>query len=769
MNLVARPTPAGTSASHTATLAQSLKDLTECRALLASTQSHLTHTLNLSETLKIGISERDSYIQQLQKLITEKNQKIAQMAHEMSNFEQQQQQVQLQTNDNQGMSLSSDQVALNSLHETLKNFQETVNKQQARIEELELLLAQSRTTGPDSPINELEKWKEAYHKLYEQVQQQLNFNLSDGDNGNFDNNYEVNEQSNTDNNFETIEHSNTDVNYEVNEHLSNDNNYEVDEHLATDNNYQVNEQSSNDTNEQLVEHHSDSYESAALLVQSDSIEVLSPSMFMSPLVEDDFSLSSGPVVIEESSEDSSLKTFGSSPELKSSNQIPEMASEYPELKEAQETSFNAALIVSDEFAHNEPSHLDEILKTEPCSISSECPPDNFLASEPDENILASKEEIKNVLDFFDKLPEVSRASVKDEIVPSETTEIINDISNIQEDFDQLNFDNSEPTVIVHPYNVEENNVESLENEQENVESMNVTTEQPTFEQLIPQEQTTFEQEASESYNSYEQNYHQYEQQETYENQNYNETNYTETEQNGGGTVESLEQEPVYPVENDGTTTETSNQDYYSNSSAINYTEGASQDYYKDYYTDNTVQQVTPQATEEYNYENTSQAITDFPIVVDDQQQQLQQEQQNYEVYGTQGQATYEDPTVTSTASQEQQQEYYYYDEATGFTYGFDQNMNQYYYYDPNTGEYTYYTAEAAETVADAQPTSYEATATAESSNYNYHQQYYGEGTSEASSNPSLFNTTGPPLVPLQAKHEPSTLSGNFVPEQVYNL
>ena len=64
----------------------------------------------------------------------------------------------------------ADQEALNSLNDTIKSFQETVARQQARIEELEALLKE--TEGKDS---ELEKWKVAYHKLYEQVQQQLNF------------------------------------------------------------------------------------------------------------------------------------------------------------------------------------------------------------------------------------------------------------------------------------------------------------------------------------------------------------------------------------------------------------------------------------------------------------------------------------------------------------------------------------------------------------------------------------------------------------------
>ena len=97
MNLVVRPTPIGTKASHTATLAQLSKDLVESRALLSSCQAHLTETTNLAEKLKIGIAERDAYISQLQRFISEKNQKIAQMAHEMSShYEQQQRQQQLQ-------------------------------------------------------------------------------------------------------------------------------------------------------------------------------------------------------------------------------------------------------------------------------------------------------------------------------------------------------------------------------------------------------------------------------------------------------------------------------------------------------------------------------------------------------------------------------------------------------------------------------------------------------------------------------------------------
>lgn len=367
MNLVARPTPAGTRASHTATLAQLTKDLSECRSLLTDTQSHLSQSGRLIETLKIGISERDAYILQLQKLISEKNQKIAQMAHELSNLEQQQQQQQQQqrfplTSDNQ----HCDQEALKSLKETIKQFQETVARQQARIQELEALLSGHNNS-------ELEKWKDAYHKLYEQVQQQLNFNLSEK--AESVNNEKMDEAEGTVfiNKEDPSEFENVTVTSA----------FCPTEKITFTSAFCPEEEQAPQSKELEV-------------------EILSPSMFMSPLVEDEQT-----VVVSETA-----PTSETSPELVSLNQLPEIDrvnAEYPELNDNFNTSFNAAVIVSEEFAKNNPNPLED----EPVipTISSECPPDNFLSSDEDAVEIVSKEEIRNVLDFFDKLPQQELDSV----------------------------------------------------------------------------------------------------------------------------------------------------------------------------------------------------------------------------------------------------------------------------------------------------------------------------------------------------------------------
>ena len=364
MNLVVRPTPIGTKASHTATLAQLGKDLVESRALLASCQAHLSETSSLADKLKIGITERDAYILQLQKFISEKNQKIAQMAHEMSSHYEQQQQQQQQLAPYE--KCLTDQASLKSLNDTIKSFQETVARQQARIEELEALLKET-----EEKDGELEKWKEAYHKLYGQLQQQLNF---------------VDVSGNASFNSEEVpvrfENYTADV----------ANNFDENEPLI------IEEYDSTDTTESLnVIDTADILDESLKIHNSDNIEVLSPSMFMSPLTESEIVLSE-PFFAESSSENSL------SPELVSVNQIPlpDAMNEYPSLTEEIDTSFTAAVIVSEEFANNEPNpSTDEVIE----NILSECPPDNFLASDPDENVeIVSKEEIKNVLRFFDDLP-----------------------------------------------------------------------------------------------------------------------------------------------------------------------------------------------------------------------------------------------------------------------------------------------------------------------------------------------------------------------------
>ena len=113
-------------------------------------------------------------------------------------------------------------------------------------------------------------------------------------------------------------------------------------------------------------------------------------------------------------------------------------------------------------------------------------------------------------------------------------------------------------------------------------------------------------------------------------------------------------------------------------------------------------------------------------------------------------------SASQAYDQGEQPYYYYYDEATGYTYGFDQNVNQYYYYDPNTGEYTYYTASDIDNDSNSAAVLEEV-----------------EEDSSASSNPSLFDNTGPPMIPLQ-QNQPSLLTTNsFVAgqdsQQVYNL
>lgn len=734
MHLVARPTPAGTSASQTATLAQTLKDLTECRALLVTTQGQLSHSTTLSETLKRGISERDAYICQLQKLITEKNQKIAQMAHEMSNFEQEQLQQQHQEGANSSFGQinshsSSDQLALQNLQETIKNFQDTVNKQQARIEELEHLLTLSRN-GPDSPISELEKWKDAYHKLYEQVQQQLNFNLSEGD--------EIVENSHED---EESKKANEPV---LNVYAENP----IDSSLEASNNFdEVVEAPKGEENNLL---------GVTSSIPSDSVEILSPSMFMSPLAADDSSLSSGPVVVEDEYENTA-----ESPELKSFNQLPEQVKsfEYPELKEAQDTSFNAAVIVSEDFAHNAPNSSDEIL------ISNECPPENFLASEPDDNQVATKQEIEQVLDFFDNLPQVTRSSSK----PLENA--AHEVSNFSDiDFNSLNLNENEhlphnalPEQFIseqqssdHVESVAEDqsSVEAFANEQENVDSSLINRQEDssvTNGPALVNEGVTF----NSSLNN----------EASFENSQGNvEASFENIQENVDDNSSLINEHVDYSVDN--TNYQAQNQEeYYSNEQAhegagyetYQEKETSSYDHYKDYYAnypDSNQQQeesiaVDSQVSQEFNY----------PIY---ENSQVAPEYTDSQYYTTEpGVSAESDPQAYDAlnSAPQEQQEYYYYDESTGFTYGFDQNMNQYYYYDPNTGEYTYYTAAEAETGEDTQ----NAIGNDEATNY---QQYYTEGTSEASSNPSLFDTAGPPIVPLQA---PSTLSGNFVTEQVYNL
>ena len=827
INLVARPTPAGGKASHTATLAQLTKDLTQCRTLLNDTQYHLNQNSTLAETLKIGISERDSYIVQLQKIISEKNQRIAQMAHEMSNFEQQQQQQQQKIDLTEADNNSShnqeeivktyyerylsDQAALQNLKETLKSFQATVHRQQTRIEELENLLAISRNGNGLETDKKLEESKEAYHKMYDQVQQQLNFNLSE--NGDV---VDVKQQI-----------------YDSPEQESNENSKSI----------EILSAGTKESENENVAVSSENFDFLNVTSNtSTDIETLSPSLFMSPLANESKNIDS-PLIIETSGNENE-----NTPELKSFNSMPKTDSfnEYPKLTEYSEISCTAALIVPEKV---------ETLPQESQSfeqIKTECPPDNFLASETDDEAPVSNEEIRQVLDFFDQLPEPPKAQLEDSLIE-------NEVGSLQENLEHLQFEDQS-------YNgnenfIENNSEESFKNnfefdgqkEQEqyldqqvpefvsgSLDDINSFNQVGSVEKRQENEQADFNNNENDNSIYFEQNYNQediqkfvYQQSEEFndklneQNYNYGQTQYQEQEQeqeqDQGNNYNQEQYQEYYNQEQPGQIYDQNGNYYYDQSQTNqNYAhdpflqdtlQGKSQEYLEErsckklqeYSQDQTQEQLHEQSHEyeypqeftheqsqeysqeqsyeypeedlqtqtyaheqvEFNQEYSNDQVQEYSndqnqVYSNDQSQSYQNDTYGYESYPEQ-----QKQSEQSQLPQEQQSEYYYYDEATGYTYGFDHNVNQYYYYDPSTCEYTYYTTdEQSQNETQAQD-QYQETDNVP--------QNFGTGTdlnenesslASISSNPSLFDTKGPPIIPLQ---QPGPLNQNFVADQIYNL
>ncbi len=752
-NLVAKPTPAGSSASHTATLASLSKELTSCRALLAETQTTCATATKATETLKIGILERDSYILQLQKMISDKNQRIAQLAHDLSANEQQLLTEQLKSGPTDNDALKeqnellssqvnqyyqqylSDQASIEALNQSLTTMQETVQAQQERISQLEAILEGRSST------EELDKWKKAYYELYDRIQGEI---------------AQVAEEAEVTDLNEVVEQNGSSALSEIAEQVAQvvlnspttnaveQLEVELVEPLPTVESVHAIESfepiqpiEQIDLNSETVEFEQVPYEQITPFEVTETI-VLSPSQFMSPLV-------SSPSTVEEvHMSDFEPEPIPEYPVASNPLPNPEQSDLYPSLPEATESNLLKPAIITAVIEAQEAPVLNEQFEAVQLAPRNTLPDVNAAVvesvypdlpqplnekraslAEPVQHLEEAKPEIEQVLEFFDNLPdEVPDSSINASFeIPAGLDAPVIDGEVPQ--FDYIAEDDgagyaveddgsgySEELVSEHQQsNVQEHlqdnaqehqfyseeQVQQAYDEQQYAEyESNETSEQKytDYESTETSEQQYAGYDTAET-NGLQHNYHQVtdtneQQYAGYETSETNDQHYVDTEQ----TTE--EQYPVY-------TEQTIEEQYYTEEPTAQY---AYQQNHKEYPYDASVNQ------------NTSSFEEHFEQVCAENQQ-FEQE------YSTQPAQEYDYSQI-------------YYDEATNCSYGFDQSCAQHYYYDHATGEYHYYIPASQETVDDV----------------------------DVLSNPSIPDASGPPLLPLQAS---SSLSDSRQPDEVYSI
>lgn len=760
-----KPTPAGTSASQTATLH---KELAACRALLAETQNSHAQALKAAETFKIGIAERDAYIAHLQKMISDKNQRIAQLAHDLSLTEQSLVQAQLNagngTKNEPNVALEAqnellteqvnqyyqqylaDQAAIEALNQIIASIQETVQKQQQRIEELEAQLLQNN----QSPNEELEAWKQAYRELYAQFSEFSTNSVT-----------EATEDAEpatliepvvlVENSFDTSLQAATEDAIQP----------PIEEQITK---YPLVEVSNHETLSEIAEQVAQVVLESPV-VDSEDIMILSPSQFMSPL--ESSSPKSGSVE-ELSMSDFEPQPSEELPMIANPLPNPEASNFYPTLPAA-EVAIKPATIISTE--QSQQAEQEGVLETIQLQPSNPLPNPNVaivedaypqLPPQPDMQRRASvsspetqpaqigeSAEIDQVLEFFEKLPEVQEATpVIDEVanasfeMPSEFEAEVQEIEQISETLPEAT---KQVTFEEHSqyqgYDSQQHESQqycehdlsrSYEdyNQTQQYENYNRTQE---FEGRDQTQEGHFDQ----SYNEHSNETDHFEQhfQQVYDDNQKFEQEYAGVEpvaetQYSTEAQQEYSQDPVYAqqepyseqqeIENYGEQQQQVDQLQFEQCSE-QYTEQHWQ------YSDQPTEQYAELTTEQYTEQQEST----------DQYPEKQQEQQPFDQYSDeyaeQQQEQYAEQQQDHQSEQypeqlEQQSTDYtdtYYDEGTNCSYGFDHSCNQYYYYNHTTGESQYYMPEEQQ-----------------------QQQMYAN--EDAASNPSIPQDHGPPLVQLQA-------------------
>ena len=677
-NLVAKPTPAGFSASHTATLASLSKELSSCRALLAETQASFASASKTSETLKIGILERDTYILQLQKMISDKNQRIAQLAHDLSANEQQllteqlksggseqnesalkEQNELLSTQVNQYyQQYLADQAAIEALNQSIATMQETVQAQQERIAQLEAML-EGRTSS-----EELEMWKKAYYELYDQIQGEMaNASAVEATEANelseiaeqvaqvvlespIEKEANINEVQ--EHPFEPVErieyiepvHSIENVEYI--EPVHSVENVEYIEQVQSIEPVQSVEAVKVPENQQFVQVEAISEQT------SQEPLVLSPSQFMSPLV-------SSPSTVEElHMSDFDPEPVPEFPSATNPLPNPEPSELYPSLPEAIENLPKPAIITAPVDVANEEEPLETVqfVSTNPlpdanAAIVESVYPDlpqpviEKRASLAESITLATeteveKPEIEQVLEFFDNLPEQPESSFNASFeLPSELEEIQQVVEGAEEaghitQFDYAASDAAEPD-----------------------HSNDATEEQASFD--------------------YSQQYYTEQDQSVQEQQYYAEP----TGQEQQFYTEQISAEPTGQE-----------QQFYTDQVCADQAGPESQ-----YYTEPTEQVSSDQQYFAESYDDQPQQYVGYTDSAYAEQPQVEQssfEQHFQQVCAENQQFEQEYSAQEAEVTQEYDYSQVYYDEATNCSYGFDHSCGQHYYYDHATGEYHYY-------------------------------------------------------------------------------